>query len=412
MKSSIIRELLDTSRKPDIISFAGGLPDPEAFPAEIVNDIVKDLIKSSPDKIMQYGNTEGVPDLKEQISMRMKDKWSIDGGPEKILITVGSQQGLDILGRLFVDKESSVVIEAPTYLGALNTFKPREPCFISMPMDEDGLMIDVLDDYLNHIKDEMKPLKFLYTIPTFQNPSGTCMSLSRRRRLIDLSHQHDFLIIEDDPYSELRYHGENRPKLAALDKEDKVIYLGTLSKTLAPGFRIAWTHGPVEIIEKMSIAKQAVDLCSPTFTQHVALEYIRRGYLDRHLQEIKRIYSRKQRTMVLAMDDLMPRDYINWNIPEGGMFLWCEMNENMDSESMFVKAMEEKVAYVFGKAFFIDGSGNNFMRLNFTHANEEMIVEGIRRLSNVVERYGDEQTKRNPSMKYRGTMFLGWPMTL
>ncbi len=412
MRTSVIRELLKVSEKPDIISLGGGLPDPAAFPVGIVKEIVCDLIQSSPEKIMQYGATEGVKGLKEEISKRLKEKFLMDSNPEKILITVGSQQGLNILSKLFIDSNSSILIEAPTYLGALNAFSPAGPCFISMPMDENGLMVDVVEDYLDHIRDEMKPLKFLYTVPTFQNPSGTCMSLSRRRKLIDLSHQHDFIIIEDDPYSELRYHGDNISKLSAMDREDKVIYLGTLSKTLAPGFRIAWTHGPIEVIEKMAIAKQAVDLCSPSFTQYIACEYMRRGHLDEHLNLIKRLYTRKQRMMLLAMDEHMPGEYVHWGISEGGMFIWCELNENFDSEIMFQRALKQKVAFVPGSAFYSNGSGKNFMRLNFTNASEEMIVDGIIRLSNVIREYGDEVCLKNPSMKHKGTMILGWPMTL
>ncbi|MFO8051136.1 MAG: PLP-dependent aminotransferase family protein [Thermoplasmatota archaeon] len=388
MKASVIRELLKLTQKPEVISFAGGLPNPLAFPVEKVQEIVSDILRDEPHRVLQYGSTEGVPDLREEISSRLKRKWNIDGDKDNILVTVGSQQGLDLLGRIFIGGRSTIIMEAPTYLGALNAFNFYEPTVTSIPLDDDGLRIDILEDYLESMQKHSILLKFLYTVPTFHNPAGVCMNHSRRKKLIDLSHEYDFLIVEDDPYGELRYTGESLPPLASLDKEGRVLYLGTFSKTLVPGFRIAWTHGPKQIIDKMGIAKQAVDLCAPPFTQHIAKEYLRRGYIDEHLKKIVDLYGKKQRLMAKAMDEHMPKEYIRWPVPEGGMFLWATLNEGINTTEMFQDAIAENVAYVIGSAFHADGTGTNCMRLNFTHPDDDKIDVGIERLSRVVERWG------------------------
>lgn len=399
MKASVIRELLKLTQKPEIISFAGGLPNPLAFPVEKINEIVNDLIKEQPGTILQYGSTEGVPELREQISMRLKKIWNIDCDKDNILVTVGSQQGLDLLGRLFIETGSTVMMEAPTYLGALNAFNVYDPNIVSIPLDDDGLMVDRLEDYLSTMQKHSIQLKFLYTVPTFHNPAGVCMSLNRRKKLIDLSHEYDFLIVEDDPYGELRYDGDKLPSLASMDGEERVIYLGTFSKTLVPGFRIAWTCGPKPIIDKMGIAKQAIDLCTPPFTQHVAKEYLKRGYIDDHLKNIINIYGNKQRIMTKSMNEMMPKEYIRWPVPEGGMFLWATLHENINTTDMFHDAIQENVAYVIGSAFHADGSGTNCMRLNFTHAGDDKIVEGVGRLSNVIEKWGKQMVDESPEPK-------------
>jgi len=399
MKASVIRELLKLTQKPEVISFAGGLPNPLAFPVEKIEEIVHDLLKSSPSTILQYGSTEGVPELREQIAMRLKRIWDIDGDKDNTLITVGSQQGLDLLGRLFIGSDSTLIMEAPTYLGALNAFSVYSPQIASIPLDDDGLRVDLLEEFLRDARKHNINIKFLYTVPTFHNPAGVCMSLPRRRKVIDLAHEYDFMVVEDDPYGELRYSGERLPPLKSMDREERVIYLGTFSKTLVPGFRIAWTFGPKPVIEKMVIAKQAVDLCTPPFTQHVAKEYLKRGYIDQHLTSIIELYGRKQRIMGKSMDEYMPKEYIRWPVPHGGMFLWATLHEAINTTDMFTDAIAENVAYVIGSAFFADGSGTNCMRLNFTHAEDEKIVEGVKRLSHVVEKWGREKTKDSRELK-------------
>jgi len=391
MKASEIRELLKLTQRPEVISFAGGLPNPEAFPVERIEEILCDLIRSNPGRILQYGSTEGVRELREQIALRLKRVWNMDGDEDNVVITVGSQQGLDLLGRLFIGSTSQIIMEAPTYLGALNAFRVYDPTIVSVNLDNDGLDMDALEENLGALQKHGANLKFLYTVPTFHNPAGVCMGLRRRRRPIDLAHEFDLLIIEDDPYGELRYEGDPLPTLKSMDREDRVIYLGTFSKTLVPGFRIAWTFGPKPVIQKMVIAKQAVDLCTPPFTQHIAMEYLRRGFIDQHLKKIIELYGRKQRIMLKAMDEHMPKEYISWPKPDGGMFLWATLDEAIDTGEMFQDAIAQNVAYVTGTSFFADGSGRNCMRINFTHPRDDMIVEGVKRLSTVVERWGREK---------------------
>ncbi|MDG6225587.1 MAG: PLP-dependent aminotransferase family protein [Candidatus Thermoplasmatota archaeon] len=388
MKASEIRELLKLTQRPEIISFAGGLPNPEAFPVERVQEIITDLLKTNPGRILQYGSTEGVLELREEIASRLKRIWGMEGDPDNIIITVGSQQGLDLLGKIFIGSTSTIIMEAPTYLGALNAFRVYDPTIVSVPLDDNGLEMDALEDKLKALKDHGANLKFLYTVPTFHNPAGVCMSGTRRRRLIDLAHEYDLLIVEDDPYGELRYTGDALPTLASMDREDRVIYLGTFSKTLVPGFRIAWTFGPKPVVQKMVIAKQAVDLCAPPFTQHIAMEYLRRGHIDDHIVKIIELYGRKQRIMLSSMEKYMPREYISWTKPEGGMFLWARLSEGIDTSKMLNDAIGKNVAYVTGSSFFADGSGRNCMRINFTHASDERIVEGVQRLAGVIEEWG------------------------
>lgn len=401
MKASVIRELLKLTQKPEIISFAGGLPNPKAFPVEPITEIVNDLLKNESSRVLQYGSTQGVPELREEISKRLKRKWNIDGDADNILITVGSQEGLELLGRLFMGFKSTVIMEAPTYLGALNAFHAYNPTIVSIPLDDDGLMVDRLEEYLTGAEKHGVMLKFVYVVPTFHNPAGVCMSEARRRKLMELSHEHDFLIVEDDPYGELRYTGDVLPTLKSMDREDRVIYLGTFSKTLVPGFRVAWTCAPKPIINKMEIAKQAIDLCTPPFTQHIAKEYLKRGYLDTHLQKIISLYGNKMRIMNRTMKEVMPKEYIHWPEPEGGMFLWATMKEGMNATEMFQDAIAQNVAYVTGTSFFADGEGQNCMRLNFSHAEDDKIVEGVHRLAGVVEDWGrrldsshDDQAKK------------------
>jgi 2-aminoadipate transaminase len=399
MKASEIRELLKLTQRPEIISFAGGLPNPQAFPVDRIKEIACELIETNPGRILQYGSTEGVVELREQIAKRLKRVWNIDGDEDNVVVTVGSQQGLDLLGRLFIGSTSIILMEAPTYLGALNAFRVYEPTIVSIPLDENGLDIDALEDNLNALQKHGANLKFLYTVPTFHNPAGVCMSGARRKRLIDLAHDFDLLLVEDDPYGELRYTGDPLPTLKSMDKEDRVIYLGTFSKTLVPGFRIAWTFGPKPVIQKMVVAKQAVDLCTPPFTQHIAMEYLRRGYIDEHLVKIIDIYGRKQKIMLKAMDDFMPKEYISWTKPDGGMFLWAKLTTGIDASEMFQDAISRNVAYVTGSSFFADGSGQDCMRINFTHPEDERIIEGVKRLSEVIEKWGGEKKATDKTVK-------------
>ena len=396
MKASEVRELLKLIQKQEIISFAGGLPNPEAFPVDKINEIVCDLLRTIPNKVLQYESTEGTPMLREVLAERLKRVWGIDGDKDNMVITAGSQQALDLLGNIIIDAGSSIILEAPTYLAAINAFRLYEPSITSIPLDDDGMQVDKMEEALDDMRRWGVHPRFFYVIPTFNNPAGVCLSLSRRKKVLDLAHEYDFIIIEDDPYGELRYSGEALPPLKALDKEDRVVYLGTFSKTLAPGFRIAWAFGPKAIVRKMVVAKQAVDLCSPTFNQYIAAEYLKRGYIDQHLKNIIALYGRKQRLMLKSMDEFIPKEYVRWTRPDGGMFLWATLDRSVDTAQMFPAAIAQNVAYVTGQPFFADGSGKNSMRLNFTYPSDDNIVEGVRRLANVIKTFNDERLKAGP----------------
>ncbi|KAA0004397.1 MAG: PLP-dependent aminotransferase family protein, partial [Thermoplasmata archaeon] len=272
-----------------------------------------------------------------------------------------------------------------SYLGGLNAFRSYECNMVGIPLDKDGIIVDILEEKIKELlKKEVIP-KFIYVIPTFQNPAGVVLSEKRRKKLLDIAKEYDLLIIEDDPYSKLRYNGESVKPIKSFDDEGYVLYMSTFSKILSPGFRLAWVIGDEDIIKKMVIAKQAMDLCTNTFTQHLAYEFIRRGSLDLHILKIIEIYKPKRDIMIKSVEEHFPEGY-SCNRPEGGMFAWVTLPEHIDTEKMFIEAIKEKVAYVHGKAFHVDGSGGNTMRLNFSYPSNEQIEEGIKRLAKVIEK--------------------------
>ena len=384
MRPSEIRELLKLTQDPEIISFAGGLPSPEAFPVDELVEITRDVLKRDGKVALQYGPTEGIREFREVLASRCA-KEGMDVTSENVVITTGSQQGLDMIGRVFLDPGDTIIVELPTYLGAINAFRAYEVKFEGIPLDEDGMKIDLLEEKIEELKKKGITPKFIYVVPTFQNPAGVVMSESRRRKLIDIANEHDLIVIEDDPYGKLIYEGKPAKPLKALDDEGRVIYLSTFSKILAPGFRLAWIVASEELIRKLSIAKQALDLCSNTFVQFVAKEFMEGGYLDLHIMKIIEMYRPRRDKMIEAIKNYFPSDTI-FHKPRGGMFAWVTIPGNIDTEEMFLDAIKEKVAYIHGKAFHVDGGGANSMRLNFSYSSEELIDEGMRRLGKVIEK--------------------------
>ncbi len=383
MKASEIRELLKLTQRPGIISFAGGLPNPDAFPKETTLKIVNELLNEIPEKVLQYGSTEGVPELRKALAENMA-KRGMKVELNQIMITHGSQQALDLLSRVLLDPGDTIVVGSPTYLGATGAFRAFQARMETVPVGEDGMDMDALDKKLNELDKEGKKPKFVYTVPTFQNPSGVTIPGENRKRLLEICSKYDVLIVEDSPYSYLRYEGEPQPHLLSLDTEDRVLRLQTFSKILAPGFRIAWAVGPAQLIDKMVIAKQAGDLCSNPFGQYVAWKYIASGALDEHLEYIKELYNEKRLTMLEAMEQHFPPE-AKWNKPMGGMFVWVKLPEYINTREMFEKALQQNVAYVVGDAFYVENEGYNTMRLNFSHSSEEEIKEGIKRLGEVIK---------------------------
>jgi len=387
MGSSVIRELLKYTEQPDVISFAGGLPAPDVFPVDEFADACQRVLRDLGAQALQYGTTEGYIPLREMIA-RHSARYGIDITLDNILVTSGSQQALDLLGKIFINPGDRILVEAPTYLGALQAWNAYGAEYVSVPMDEDGMMADALEEALR------TGPKFIYVLPNFQNPTGVTLSLERRHKLIELADRYGVPIIEDDPYGQLRYEGDHLPSVVVLDGQYRdncqnvyhgnVIYLSTFSKILAPGVRLAWVIAPPEVIRKLVLAKQGADLHTSTFNQMVAYEVSHGGFLDRHIHLIRRIYKERRDVMLAAMDAYFPPG-VDWTQPKGGLFLWGILPETINTNELIKVAVERKVAFVPGTPFYPNGGGKNTMRLNFSNASSENILEGIARLSRVIQ---------------------------
>lgn len=383
MRKSVIRELLKVAQDPEIISFAGGLPNPKSFPINDLEDVIKSVLKNNGKTALQYGTTQGYEDLRESISERAY-KDGIDVTAENVIITSGSQQALDTIGKLFLNPGDNAIVGLPTYLGGINAFKSYESNLTGIPLDKDGMVIDILEENIRQmLKEDITP-KFIYVVPTFQNPAGVVMSENRRKKLIEIANEYDLVIIEDDPYSKLNYDELNIKPIKAFDDVGRVIFISTFSKILSPGFRLAWTIASDKLTRKMIIAKQALDLCTNTFTQFIANEFMKSGSLDLHILKICEMYKPKRDIMINAIEKYFPSGY-HCNKPKGGMFTWVTLPKGIDTEIMFLDAIKMKVAYVHGKAFHVDGGGERSMRLNFSYSTNEQIEEGIKRLGKVIE---------------------------
>jgi 2-aminoadipate transaminase len=385
MKASAIRELLKLTERPEVISFGGGMPAPEIFPVEEVGKACDRILKNFSDKALQYGTTEGYNPLREMLARDAK-KRGLSCDIDNIIITSGSQQALDLLGKVFINPGDKILVENPTYLGTLQAWNSYECDYVTVKSDDFGILPDSLEEEL-----KKKP-KLLYVIPNFQNPTGISFTLERRKKVVELADKYGVPIIEDDPYGRLRYDGVDIPSIAQLDSEMRgqtnsqyngnVIYLSTFSKILAPGIRLAWVIGPVEAVSKMAQAKQGVDLNTSTFNQLIAYEVGKDGFIDKHLEVIKRVYHERRDVMLDAMVEHFPQT-IKWTHPEGGLFLWATLPEGNDTAKLMVEALKENVAYVPGGSFHPLGGGDNTMRLNFSFSNPQTINEGIGRLAGV-----------------------------
>ena len=385
MSRSLIRELLKLTRTKNIISFAGGLPDPSTFPVEELKAITLVVLEREPQLALQYGPTEGDARLRDEL-VRWMAKDGITVTRDQILITIGSQQGLDIVGRVFLDPGDVVIVERPSYMAALQVFRSYRAEMVGVEQDDDGLRPERLEETLARLARSGKRVKLLYAVPDFQNPSGVTLSGPRRQAVLDLARAHHLLVVEDSPYRELRFEGTAPPPLAALDRDGRVIYLSTFSKTLCPGMRIAWIAARGEIIQSFVTAKQGMDLCCPAFTQAIAAEFCARGHLPERIPQITALYRRKRDVMLDTLAREMP-DGVTWTRPAGGLFLWVRLPEGMDAEQLLRPAVEEEgVAYVAGSGFHADGGGKNTLRLNFSFPSEANIDEGIRRLARLVRR--------------------------
>jgi len=383
MKRSAIREILKFLQKPEIISFGGGLPAPESFPVKELKQIFNELMDEEGPEALQYGATEGVRELRK-ILMERYQKEGLNIGIDNLAITTSSQQALYILGKIFLDKGDKVVCGLPSYLGGISAFRTFGADMHGIRTDEKGMRSDHLEEKLKEFRNQGTKPKFIYVIPDFQNPTGITMPESRRKEIINLAREYDVLIVEDNPYREIRFEGEPQRTIFELDNSWQAITLGSLSKTFSPGLRLGWAIGDKNIIDQMVIAKQSLDLCTPTLTQKLAARYIKEGYFDAHLKKITRQYKRKRDNMIEAFRKYMPEG-VTWNEPHGGLFLFLYLPEYMDSQKLFYTAITKEVAFVMGDVFHCDGSGKNTLRINFSYVDEERATEGIKRLAHAIK---------------------------
>ncbi len=381
MRSSVIRELLKLTMQPNVISFAGGLPAPEVFPIREFKEACAYVLENFGEQALQYGPTEGYPPLKQYLAESMQ-KYGVPAELGNILITNGSQQGLDLIGKIFISEGDKVIVGKPTYLGAIQAWNPYGPHYIGVPLDDQGMRIDLLEAALQAHPDA----KFIYVLPNFHNPAGTTLPLERRKHLVELAAKHGLFIIEDDPYGQLRFEGEDITPIAVLHKEN-TLYLSTFSKTLSPGIRVGWVVAPEEVIARLVQAKQGTDLHTSTFIQMVAADIANRGLLRHHVRTIRHVYHERRDVMLESLATHFPEG-CSWTRPQGGLFLWARLPGGLDAQELLDIAVQEKVAFVPGHAFYADSDadGRCCMRLNFSNAKPEMIREGIARLGRAIRR--------------------------
>ena len=380
MKASEIRELLKLTAKPEIISFAGGLPAPELFPVKEIAQVSHDLVLKEGQKLLQYATTEGRPTLREKIAKRMTEKYSTPVDMNDILITTGSQQCLDFAGKLFLDPGDVVLCESPSYLGALNAFNAYQPVFKEVPTDGEGIIPEELDKILA----TTPKCKFIYVIPDFQNPTGICWSLERRKKFIEVINKYDLPVFEDNPYGELRYRGESFPTLKSMDTKGLVSFLGTFSKIFCPGLRLGWIAGPHTIVEKFVMIKQSADLHTSNFDQGVADAYMDTYDLDAHVKEIVELYGHRRDLILKTMEEEFPEG-VEFTRPDGGLFLWVTVPEGVSARKVFDKCIEQKVAAVIGDAFYPNDKTDRSMRVNYSCMPDDKIVEGVKRMAKAIK---------------------------
>jgi 2-aminoadipate transaminase len=383
-RPSEIRELLKLVDSPEIISLAGGMPDDRFFPIDRVIEATTFALREYGKKALQYGSTEGIKKLRVLLMDRMENEGVKGIDLDNVIISTASQQGLSLVAQVFVNPGDTVIVEEPSYLGAIQAFGSMQAKFCTVPLDNDGMRMDMLEERLKELqKAKIRP-KFVYTVPNFHNPAGVTMTLERRKKLIELAHQYDLLIVEDDPYGEIRFEGEQIPSLLALDGKDRVVGLRTFSKISFPGLRLGWIVAREDIMSKIIVGKQAADLCSPAMTQYIAYEFVSRGWLDDYVDVVRREYPRKKNAMISALEQYFPAGS-SWTDPQGGLFVWVKAPDSIDTAAMFRDAINAKVAYVVGIAFYPHRDDNCHMRLNFSAVDPEHITEGIHRLGDLLK---------------------------
>lgn len=380
IRASEIRELLKITERPDIISFAGGLPAPELFPIEEMALISSKVILEEGRKALQYSTTEGYLPLREKIAERMNRIFKTSVHQDELIITSGSQQALDFIGKVFIDEGDAIFCESPSYLGALNAFRAYRPNFVEIPTDNDGMLLQDLEAVIASTSRR----KLIYVIPDFQNPTGRTWSLERRKKLLEIADKYGVIVVEDNPYGELRFEGEILPALKSMDRNNNVIYLGTFSKTLCPGMRIGWIAAGAGLIEKFVLVKQGADLHTSTISQMQLNKFLDEYDLDEHVNELKKAYKSRRDTVIAAMEkEFLPS--VKFNKPNGGLFTWVELPEIFDSRILLEKSLKKGVAFVPGGSFFACNPRENTLRINYSNMPEERIIEGVKKLGTAIK---------------------------
>lgn len=381
VKASAIREIFKVAGKPDVISFAGGLPAPESFPVDAIKKICDDILSADPITALQYGISEGYMPLREAIWDRLTNKFGIKREDDELIVVSGSQQGMDLTAKVLLNEGDGVICEEPSFIGSLNTFRTYNANLYGVPMDEFGMKMDVLEKTLA----ENKNIKLIYTIPTFQNPSGITMTLERRKELLSIAKKYNVTILEDNPYGELRFSGEDVPTLKALDTDGLVIYVGSFSKVFSPGLRLAYVVANRGIIDKLVVGKQATDVHTNVFAQMIAHKYLTEYNIDESIENSRKIYSHRCSLMLSCMDECFPKS-VTYTRPDGGIFIWATTPEGTDTLKLMGEAIEKKVAFVPGNTFMtdIDAPSNSF-RLNYSTMPDEKIIKGISILGDLLK---------------------------
>ena len=382
MTASEIRALFAVASRPEVVSLAGGMPNISGLPLDVVGGAIADLVANQGPVAMQYGSGQGVPELREQITEVMRLE-GIEAHPDDVVVTVGSQQAVDLVTRVFCDPGDVVICEAPSYVGALGVFKAYQCEVVHAEMDADGLVPEALRQAIASVKAAGKTLKFLYTIPNFHNPAGVTLAAERRTEILEICRTENLLILEDNPYGLLGFDGEPLRALRA-DEAEGVIYLGSFSKTFAPGFRVGWALAPHMVREKLVLAQESATLCPPQFSQMAVSAYLSNHDWQGQIKQFREMYRERRDAMVEALEDLMPAS-CRWNVPDGGFYVWLTLPPGIDAKAMLPRAVTARVAYVPGTAFFADGFGSGAMRLSFCYPTPERIREGVRRLAGVLE---------------------------
>lgn len=387
MKASKIRELMKFASMPDVISFAGGMPDPDNFPFDDVKNIINNWDKRKSIFAMQYGSTEGYPPLLETLKKRMKDKKSINLDGQSLIVTTGGQQALFLISRVLIEQDDIVLVEEPSFIGAIASFLSCLANLVGIPLERDGVNIDFLENKIIELKNKGKKIKFFYTIPNFQNPAGVTLSQQKRERLYEISKKYNLIIVEDDPYGDLYFtDDESRYKpLKAIGNDAPIVYIGSFSKILCPGFRLGWVVGDNHIIEKVALAKQSVDACSSSFGQVLANDYLENNLIDNYLTKMKVIYKEKKERMIKRIKENFP-EKVNFTNPDGGFFIYIDLPDKMSGESLFKKTIKNKVAFVTGEPFHTDPvEGDRHIRLSFSNSSNEQIDTGIKILGDTIK---------------------------